>query len=239
MSSKTSDTTNRWPGFPSPVFLSSPIRPPNLPTLDPRSKLHPEEDIVEVSGGCDTVHCASSQNGINDPVGACETNDNQGPAPNMVPSVPRTRKTASGIGLGLPSVLCRPNSSERTSQLVSIDAHSPPSKILKQPKNRHISDPISQTSAQSLDDLVGLGILSDARQFFRTYPKRRLYNIPEHISPKFYSKTFNFGRRPSPRTSRGLPPAAPELSRSKQVHPPFLDAHKRPFLWLNNSPTTG
>ncbi|KAG6811127.1 hypothetical protein H0H92_008860 [Tricholoma furcatifolium] len=149
---------------------------------------------------------------------------------------PKSRKS-NGIGLGLPSVLCRSASSSSSQDSLS----SSQSKDAEQHSKYHIPSVILRTPGQSLNRTTEPGIISGTRQFFRTcrFPERRLYDIPEHLSPKFNAKTFAFGRS-SPRSVPGIiPVASSDFSRTKHVRPSLLEASVKPCLRLKTTSPVG
>ncbi|KAH0585542.1 hypothetical protein H2248_008774 [Termitomyces sp. 'cryptogamus'] len=166
-------------------------------------------------------------------------------------SIPKAKKAISGIGLGLPSVLCRPHVlKEGNQRLVSIDVSLQQNQIPEESSYCCLQHPTRRLEIfegsndcyvqESFSTRAGLGIITGARRFLKThqYPRRRLYDIPEHISPRFGCKTMAISKSRSSRST--LSPAVSGLSKLKRLHSPLLNACKKPLQWFTSrSPTTG
>ncbi|GLB44880.1 hypothetical protein LshimejAT787_1802170 [Lyophyllum shimeji] len=154
-----------------------------------------------------------------------------------------TRKALSGIGLGLPSTLGRPRNLDQAPPLPpsGLPGSSPTAADEETdsacPRPKNLPAPFPAPSSNHCEERPR----SCATRFFQTYhfSKRRLYDIPESVSPK----------RPSPKArtyaARGRFPgfdcgswsrAAVEMRARGRRRSPILDGRKIPVLWLNASP---
>ncbi|KAF5379717.1 hypothetical protein D9615_005716 [Tricholomella constricta] len=193
------------------------------------------------AGNIVDLHCAGPGE-----ISSCSAQPHQGLDVPRVP-VSRTRKAPSGIGLGLPSVLGHTTHLERSGCLASSDN----SQLFSGTADKTCVGVASSASGISSPLIpappnfrTAGGIVSGARRLFKTYhyPKRKLYDIPESISPmmtSFKARTFA-GRRTSPTLASGsCYPVAVDVEPKKRVYPPLLDAYKNPLFWFSTRSPTG
>ncbi|KAG6818678.1 hypothetical protein H0H93_002864 [Arthromyces matolae] len=194
------------PDSPSPILLDRPMknqsRRPSFP--DERSADIPVSNIIESSAA-----------------GADPTNS----TPTGLSSFSSSKKAPSGIGLGLPSVFHR--------HQTSFDSH-PPSLLPNKPNN--FSKGHFRRSSQ-VHNNVRNSFISGAKKLF----KQRLYDIPEDTSPKSNSKVSSliFGVS-SPLSGASADLAMTSRSGSgSRTSSPLVNACKKPLQWLRSrSPPT-